>query len=234
MKFLAFILIGIISSGESNSIVNPAEETREAIIDMALKSLQEQYDEDEYRFSVSARWMPGSLLKNDPEQIESVKLSGSLSKYTVFEVTYRNRSALEKTEVQLAVVTEKILPVLKERKVPGEKLNDNDLDWNWVEINPSKTEPISAVQALIGKTLRRTINAGNPVFDSEISSSFMVEAGELVNLVFDEHGIQIVLSCEARQDGALDDEISIYCKETRRKYEGKITGPGEAKWQKTY
>lgn len=210
------------------------DETRQVIIEKAQESIESIFDSEEYRFTLSARWIPGSLLKVQPEHIGSVKLQGKVEPYTNFEVLYRDGNTVEQAQIQLKVEAEQKLPVPNQRMMSGQTIEPGDLSWRWVEVRMGRDEPVRNMEELTGKTLRRTVNPGQPIYYSEISTPFLVEAGEDVDLIFTEFGIQITLTCEARQSGAIDEEIQIYCKEIRNKYLGKVSGPGEALWQKTH
>jgi flagella basal body P-ring formation protein FlgA len=224
--FIAFLIA--VSGNESGM-----GDTRQVIIDKAMESIHVQYDEESYRFEISARWIPGSLLKADPSAIQSVQLEGRLSKYSNFEVVYEFRNRTESTEIQLLVETEQYLPVLAQRLTGGQKLTHDLFDWRWVPVNLERDEVIDSIERLSGSTLRRTVNAGQPIEASFISTPLMIRAGEEVDMLYSGDGIDIIMTCEARKDGALTEEIQIYCKETRRKYLARVTGQGEATWIKT-
>ncbi len=233
---ISILLIALLSTFSSVILAYSTEndETKQVIIEKAQESIESKYDSEEYRFTLSARWIPGSLLKTNSSNIKSVKLEGGVQRYTNFEVLYQEGSRLEQVQVQLKVDTEQKLPVLNHRMVRGETIEAEDLDQRWVSVDMGREQLVNEDYMLIGKTIRRTLNAGHPIEYDIISSPYLVEAGDEVDLVFNEFGIQIVLRCESRKSGSIDEEIQIYCKETRKKYLGKITGPGVAQWQKTH
>jgi flagella basal body P-ring formation protein FlgA len=208
-------------------------DTREVIIEMATESLMANYDAKYYRFELSARWIPGSLLHADPTHIERVQLQGAVAQYTKFVVAYKRHNQIRTQQIQLKVEAKQKLPVSNHRLISGKILKAEDFDWRWVPFVVGREHPINDIKELAGKTLRQMLQAGEPVFPSAISAPFLVEAGEDVELIYTEHGIQIVLGCEARQSGSKGEDISIYCKETRKKYLGRIESPGVAQWQKT-
>lgn len=208
-------------------------DTREVILDMALESVQAQFDEGSFRFEISARWIPGSLLSTDPSAIQSVEMQGSLKKYTTFEVNYTRYNRAERAEIQLLIETEQYLPVPSQRIVSGTRLTGSLFDMRWVGTDPERDEVITTVEQLEGMTLRRTVLAGQAIVASSISAPLMVEAGEEVEMIYEGDGIDVIMTCEARQAGALTEEITVHCKETRRKYLARVTGQGEALWIRT-
>ncbi|WP_185957363.1 flagellar basal body P-ring formation chaperone FlgA [Gracilimonas mengyeensis] len=206
----------------------------EVIVDMALEAVQAKFADQSFRFQLSPRWIPRSVREISPAQIQMVQPVGPIQKYTSFEVVYQAGGQPDKTEIQLEVVAEQKLPVLSQRVVAGQAIKAEDLSWAWIQITLGREQPVSDMDQLLGKTLRRTLNPGQYINPDYLSAGYVVEAGGTVNLVYQQNGLQIMLACEARQDGALNDEIQIYCKETRNKYLGKITGPGEAAWLRTH
>lgn len=236
MIYPLIILISFLfSSGAFSSQEEFVSEsgTREVILEKALETLYTRYDRDEYRFGVTARWIPGSLLGLKPEKIRTVEPDGAIERHTNFTVTYAEHNRYRQTGIQLSIDIEQKLPVARHRVQSGEVIKAEDLIWQWVSLAQSKGQLETNMETLIGKTLRRTLLQGQPVRRNEISEKYLVEAGDLVQLIFDEHGIRVVLTAEARQGGEKGDEIQLYSNETRKKYLGRVISPGVVKWQKT-
>lgn len=227
------LFIALLISLPADSPVSASADTREVILEMALESVQAQYDEADYRFELSARWVPGSVLSADPSNIESVEMRGALQKYTTFEVTYIRYNRSEQAEIQLLIDMERFVPVPAQRLVSGTRLAAEQFDMRWVVVDPDRDDVITSFQQLSGNTLRRTVLAGQPVETSYVSAPYLVEAGEEVDLIYEGDGIDVIMTCEARKSGALTEEITVHCKETRRKYLARVTGQGEAIWIRT-
>lgn len=207
--------------------------TREVIIRKALESINQSHDPETYRFSVTPRWIPGSLEKVDAAKITSVEPEGNVERYTNFTVTYRDRGQTQKQNVQLMVETERMLPVANERIMSGDVLEETSLELRWVSVPYDRGQLVEQIDEIEGKTLRRTLSDGQPIRYADISSEYLVEAGDTVEMIYEQNGLRIVIEGEARQSGAQDDEITIYNKETRKRYLGKISSPGVVLWKGT-
>jgi flagella basal body P-ring formation protein FlgA len=210
-----------------------ASGTREVIIRKALEAIRQSHDPDTYRFSLTPRWIPGSLERLDSDKITSVEPEGNVERYTNFTVTYRDRGRTQTANIQLLVETERLLPVASERIMSGDVLEESSLDMRWVSVPYDRGQLVEKVEEIRGKTLRRTLSDGQPVRHADISSDYLVEAGDTVNMIYEQNGLRIVIEGEARQSGAQDDEITIYNKETRKRYLGKVNSPGVVLWKGT-
>jgi len=205
----------------------------EVIISKAVESVEEIFDTDLYRFSISPRWIPGSLQRIDGTRIQSVVPDGGIERYTNFNVTYSDRNRTRTAQVQLLVERERKLPVANRRIASGEVVDASALDMRWVSVPYDRGQLVENIDELAGKTVRRTLSNGQPVRHADVSSEFLIEAGETITLIFEQHGLRIEMEAEARQSGAQDDEIRIYNKDTRKRYLGKVSGPGVALWKGT-
>lgn len=208
-------------------------EAREEIVNKALEAVEQMHDPEAYRFSVSPRWIPGSLERLDAEKIISVKPEGSIERYTNFSVTYGDRNQEQSANVQLLVETERKLPVANQRIMGGEILDEHALDLRWVSVPYDRGQLVERISEVTGKTLRRTLADGQPIRYADISSEYLVEAGDTIKMIFEKNGLRIELEGEARQSGARDEEITIYNKETRKRYKGRISSPGVVQWTGT-
>ncbi|REL38655.1 flagella basal body P-ring formation protein FlgA [Rhodohalobacter sp. SW132] len=208
-------------------------DSQDVIVEKALRSIEEIYDMERYRFSLSPRWIPGSLQRVDGGQIRSVTPEGGIERYTNFTVSYMDRNQLRSAQIQLLVDTERKLPVANRRIPGGERIAENDLDMRWVNVPNDRGQLVDSVHDLDGKTVRRTLANGQPVRYADITSEYLVEAGDVIRLIFEQNGVRIEMEAEARQSGAQDEEIIIYNKDTRKRYVGRVSGPGIALWIRT-
>lgn len=210
----------------------PLTEAEALVHEKAAACISESYEGQEIRLNVETRWMPAALRSADPVHIESVTAEQIRVPHSTFRVLYRENGQLREQEVQLKVELQLRVPVPAQRITSGNRITDEDLTLSWVELRHTD-DLITDLSEVSGKVVRKTLNAGSPIYRSVLSSELKVLAGESLNLLYSRHGLQITMLCEARQSGAAGEEIPIYCKETRKKYVGRITGPGEALWIQT-
>lgn len=209
------------------------EKTREIILEKAKISLQSLFDDDYHRFDLKARWIPGSLLNLKPENIIDVQLAGPVERNTIFDVTYMQRAEYENAQVQLIVETEYKIPVAIKRITSGETLTAEHLTLKWVPVPYNRDQWMDSIEKLEGKTLKRTLAAGQPIRKIDITSEYIIHAGDSVTMIYEGNGIHLSLKVAARENGSLGDEIKIFCEETRKRYVGKVQNSHTVIWQKT-
>lgn len=220
----------------SSLLITPSFQSSNAedvIIKKAEEAILQQFKNEKFRVELSARWIPGSLRSLNGSQVISVEPVGELRKYSSFEVTYRDANRRENTEVQLQIQAEQWVPVLIERKLRGEEIREDDLEWRWISIDLNRDQPVTELKEIEGKTLRRSLLAGQFITLDKIGKPYLIAAGDEVEMLYKQHGLQVILRCDSRQDGAMGEDIQIYCKETRKKYLARITGTGKTKWLQT-
>ena len=214
LSILLFALLLTVPAGASS-----LRDAEEVILEKAERAIEQIYGNKNMRVQLRSRWIPGSIRNLNSGSINSVKPLGALKKYTRFRVSYVERGITEEAEIQLSVEMEMKLPVLTQRMQRGEEIEADDLTWKWVGIDLNRDQPIKNSNDLIGQTLRRSLNAGDFIQGDEIGMRYLVQAGEMVRMTYQQNALQIVLNCESRQDGAIGEEIKVYCKETRQRFQ---------------
>lgn len=230
---LVFVGLGVFSARASIDMANDDEEMKSFLIKQAHEQLERHLSAGEYRFEVQPRWIPNQLLQQSPSQIVSIELSGQIRRYTNFEVVYNQRGNRHRAEIQFSIKAEQMLPVVTDRVRKGSKLKEEHLAYQWVSISQRGESYFASTEALIGKTLRRTLLSGQPIRKSYVSRDLIIKAGDEVRVFIKRRGIQVQVSGEAREDGAKGDRIKIFSNETNRKYVGEVLRPGVIQWKST-
>jgi flagella basal body P-ring formation protein FlgA len=208
-------------------------EIQERILEIARKTLNEQYDSDLHRFEVKARWIPQTILELAPDRIQAVNPIERIGRYTTFEVRYQMNDRLESSQIQLVIEIEKKLPVANRRIPSGETITEEMLGELWVPVSTNRGQLVENFDDLIGYKVRRTLAPGQPVRHAEVTKGFLIMSGETARLIFDEMGVRIVIEAIAQSSGEQDEEIIFISEETNNRYLGRITAQGEAIWRKT-
>ena len=213
--------------------INQTVGVPDIVIDEAHKILSKHFEDEQYRYTLSLRWMPGSLVQKNEGDIVSVELAGEVDRYTNFEVKYRHLGRIDKAEVQIIVDLEKKVPVASKRIMYGETKDSESIHFGWVSISANNENLVDSKNLLIGKTLRKSLAAGQPIRYADIATEIVISAGDEVKLLYEENGILISITVQSRQDGETDELITFYSEKTRTRYLGRVINQGVAKWEKT-
>ncbi|SHG14010.1 flagella basal body P-ring formation protein FlgA [Fodinibius roseus] len=221
------------AAGTILSGADKATDAKEVILKKARAKIARHFSSGDYRFEVTARWIPRNLMAREAENIVAVELKGQVQRYTDFDVVYRDRGRRDKASIQLAVDIEKKLPVVIRRISRGEEIREGDLEEQWVSLGRNKGDLMEEAGMISGNKLRRTLLSGQPVRRSYLVREYIIDAGDRVKLIIEKRGVRVQLMGEARENGAEGDIISIYSNETRKKYKGEVIRPGITKWKQT-
>jgi len=218
-------------------VMNPSstdEATKSKVLNLALVSLEQQMDMNTYQVELEPRWIPNSLLKVGPENIVSVSVLGNVEEFTRFSVTHLTGTGQKSTEIQLRLKAKQLVAVALDRIKTDVILTTDKFELQWRAVKLGKDRFISEISELQGKSIRRSLLPGQPVRKHEISNPILVIPGGQVNMLFTSGTIELGLNCESRQSGSIEEEILIYCQETRKKYTAKVKGSGEVQWLRTH
>lgn len=85
---------------------------------------------------------------------------------------------------------------------------------------------ITTKKDLIGKELKRNLQAGKILTPSHVTSPVIIKRGEIVALQRTASGFMVRMKGTAMMDGALGDKIRVKNASSKRIVEGEITNPG--------
>lgn len=108
----------------------------------------------------------------------------------------------------------------------GEEIRPEDLAWTRVAAAPAN--PIRDAEGAIGMIARRPLREGAPVAASDMSAPVVIQAGDLVTVVYENGGIILSMQVKAMSAGAVGEVISLQNLASRKTLQAVVTGPGQA------
>jgi flagella basal body P-ring formation protein FlgA len=108
----------------------------------------------------------------------------------------------------------------------GEEIRPEDLAWTRVAAAPAN--PIRDAEGAIGMIARRPLREGAPVAASDMSAPVVIQAGDLVTVVYENGGIVLSMQVKAMSAGAVGEVISLQNLASRKTLQAVVTGPGQA------
>ena len=192
------------------------------------------YPEDAYRYTINTKWIPEKIKQLEEAQIIDIEVANELPKgYETVTVRYNTRSGIQKANIQVYIDLEQWAPLATMTLRKGEVIDELSYEHDWVNITRFRGTYITDVSALSGKAAGRLIKKDEGFQLSDIVLKPVVAPGDLVDLVFKEHGINIIIPCIARQNKAIGEHIRLLNKDTGRTYLGILTSKTSATWEKT-
>jgi flagella basal body P-ring formation protein FlgA len=91
---------------------------------------------------------------------------------------------------------------------------------------PSDTLTISVDSLMIAA--RKTINTGQPIRLSDTKEGYLIKRGDSVTLTIKSGVLEIVSQMVAKDNGRLNEQITLINVESNEEVRGKVTGLGQA------
>lgn len=181
---------------------------------------------------VEARWIPDRLAGSDTSEIGGLRLPAS-----ELPRGYLNAEAEldseENTAVQLHVSVKRKVPVATRRISAGEKITPEIVRQRTMDLTGLRELPADLQGALEGREAARLIQEGSVILRSDLRRPASVEPGDPVTLIYRSGGMEIHLSCTARQARADGQSVRLHCSETGKDYVGTLINSSKARWEKT-
>jgi flagella basal body P-ring formation protein FlgA len=120
----------------------------------------------------------------------------------------------------------------------GQAVSPSDVTGAWIETTRFHGQPftMSRFRAIApdGEAVaERSLSAGEPLREGDLRRPWAVETGDAVALRYERPGFFLELKTRARERGAVDDEIRVYCQDTGATYRARLTAPGRGVWLET-
>ena len=231
MKRIALSLIIICLSLSS---VYAQKSIEEILIDEMGVFLTDVYKDSGYRFHVRPKWIPEQVKQLSKEDLESVNFVNSSPRgYEMVYVSYKTPRGVKKATSQVYIELDQLVPVAKQQLNQGDAIDSTLIEYQWVDVTRFKGAFIDDLASLENKAVGRIIKKGQGILKSDIIEVPTVAAGDYVNLIFQQNGINVVIPCIARQSKAVGEEIRLLNKETGKIYLGRLISQSQARWEKT-
>lgn len=119
----------------------------------------------------------------------------------------------------------------------GGAVTEEDVTFAWVETTKFRGEPLRPddFRALRSDELfaHRPLRSGETIRMSDLRPAYLADTGQSITMTYSRNGIELKLTCQAREPGFLGDVIRAYSSDTKSTYKVVLTGPGSAIWKST-
>lgn len=114
----------------------------------------------------------------------------------------------------------------------GEALTEGMFTWTWSNLSQLEPGLNTGRESLLAMVAARELQAGDMLREADLRRAPLVHQGEPVELVLGRGGVEVTLRGIARQDGAMDQIISVRNELDGHLVTGRVTGPGRVAWRK--
>jgi flagella basal body P-ring formation protein FlgA len=101
------------------------------------------------------------------------------------------------------------VPVLKRQVRAGDTIKDSDVELRDVALSRTRSDTISDMASLIGKSPVRAISPGRPIREQEIAKPTLVQKNSIVQMRYNSPGVNITTTGQAVDEGGKGSVISV-------------------------
>lgn len=212
---------------------NVMDSSGEKIEELAHRKVSNLCEECE--IAVIPKWIPKRVQHLDSHQITEIQFVqvGLPKGYQTARVFYQENDEVLSKDVQLHIRIEKPLPVAARRIDRNEVISGDDLVIRMTDITHLQRIPVDSKEKIVNQSAARLIKKGEVVYASNLQKKPVIKAGDLVEMIYMEGGVEVALNCNAREDKAKGEDIRLYNEKTQKTYIGKVLTAKQVLWEKT-
>lgn len=128
--------------------------------------------------------------------------------------------------VSFRVFSKKRIYVLKQNLKRGDIIEASDIIRKEVLMNENKGRYPSVIEDVVGKTVKKDINAGSVIRNDLIEDRYAVKMNEIVSIVAQNNRISVRTKGRAIEKGKIGDIIRVKNVSSNKEILGKVTGSG--------
>lgn len=121
------------------------------------------------------------------------------------------------------------LPVPRRRMLPGDVVENGDLEWVRMRATQAKGEVVRAMRDAVGQALRHSVQPGQPIQLADLGRPVVVQKGTPMLLALDAPGIQLTAQGVAMEPAGMGERVHVVNPASHVVVEAEVTGPGRAR-----
>ncbi len=173
-----------------------------------------------------------SILKDESLKIRSVnfsRLPDSNGNGICFVEVVDKKGQARNVFVAFKAMHKKRIYVLKEAMKRGEIITEDKIVSKEIIFNEDEKGYPSEVEDIVGKQLKRDLNAGTAITKDMIEDYFVIKRNDLVNIVLEYKKLIVKAKGRAIDRGRIGDFIRVKNLTSQKEVLGKVTGSGIVK-----
>lgn len=123
----------------------------------------------------------------------------------------------------------RLVPMLNRIVAPGEVIASHDIAWTPFPAKQLNRYSVLDQQSLIGQTVRRPLQPGQPLRMNDIKAPVVVEKGSMVKMTITAGALTLTASGRAMEDGGNGDTIRVMNTKSKQSVEAQVLRPGLVK-----
>ncbi|MFC4349684.1 flagellar basal body P-ring formation chaperone FlgA [Kordiimonas lipolytica] len=162
-------------------------------------------------------------------EIERFTLSDRMDRFSATLLIPTGSAIPKKLKVNGTLQEVRLVPMLTRLIAPGEVITAQDIAWNQYPAKRLNRNSVLDQQSLVGQTVRRPLQPGQPLRVNDIMAPVVVAKGSLVTMTIQSGALSLSASGRALENGGDGDTIRVMNIKSKQSVEAKVISPGLVK-----
>lgn len=162
-------------------------------------------------------------------EVTQLEYDGGTGRFTALVSVAADNAPAAQLRLSGRVLEMTELPVPRRRMVPGDVIENGDLEWVRLRAAQAKGEVVRAMRDAVGQALRHSVQPGQPIQLADLGRPVVVQKGTPMLLALDTPGIQLTAQGVAMEPAGIGDTVHVVNPASRVVVEAEVTGPGRAR-----
>ncbi|SDD58916.1 MULTISPECIES: flagellar basal body P-ring formation chaperone FlgA [Kordiimonas] len=162
-------------------------------------------------------------------EFERFTMTDRMDRFSATLLIPTGGSVPKKLKVNGTLQEVRMVPMLTRLIAPGEVITAKDVTWSQYPSKRLNRNSVLDQQSLVGQTVRRPLQPGQPLRVNDIMAPVVVEKGSLVTMTIQSGALTLSASGRALQDGGDGDMIRVMNIKSKQSVEAQVISPGLVK-----
>lgn len=162
-------------------------------------------------------------------EVTQMEFDGGTGRFTALVSVTADSAPAAQLRLSGRVIEMTELPVPRRRMVPGDVVENGDLEWVRVRAALAKGEVVRAMRDAVGQALRHAVQPGQPIQLADLGRPVVVQKGQPMVLALDTPGIQLTAQGVAMEPAGMGERVHVVNPVSHVVVEAEVTGPGRAR-----
>lgn len=162
-------------------------------------------------------------------EFERFDLNDRMDRFTATVLVPTGGPVPRKLKISGNLAEVRLVPMLTRIVAPGDVITQADISWEPFPAKRLNRNSVMDQQSLIGQTVRRPVQPGQPLRKNDVVAPVVVEKGSIVKMTINAGALTLTAAGRALENGGTGDMIRVMNVKSNQAIEAEVISPGLVK-----